>query len=78
MPAAFPARLGTRFINTDERFDHRLEIAMSTNQLSSESIHLQHKRELLLAEKSFIDDKLAFVKKSLQAISQELSRLRKK
>lgn len=43
---------------------------------SPKAIHLQHKRELLLAEREFLKDKLAFVKKALQGITAELKKLK--
>jgi hypothetical protein len=50
---------------------------MSANDQSPKSVHLQHKHDLLKAEKSFLKDKLDFVKKALQNVSDELKKNKK-
>ena len=50
---------------------------MPTFNQSPKAIHLQHKRELLLAERAFLKDKMLFVKKALQDVAEELSKLKR-
>jgi hypothetical protein len=50
---------------------------MPANDLSPKAIHLQHKHDLLKAERSFLKDKLDFVKKALQDVSNELKKNKK-
>ena len=50
---------------------------MPANSQSPKAIHLQHKHDLLKAEKSFLKDQLGFVKKSLQNVSDELKKIKK-
>jgi hypothetical protein len=50
---------------------------MPAKILADRYIHLQHKRSLLLAEKSFLKDKLAFVQGALSEINQSLRALKK-
>jgi len=50
---------------------------MAAKNLSARNLHLQHKRELLLAEKSFLKDKLAFVQGALSEVNQALLALKK-
>jgi hypothetical protein len=50
---------------------------MSAKSLTAPYIHLQHKRSLLLAEKSFLKDKLAFVQGALSEVNQALRALKK-
>lgn len=49
---------------------------MTTFNQSPPAIRLQHRRELLLAEREFLKGKMDFVKKSLQGITAELSKLK--
>lgn len=50
---------------------------MSAKSSAARYIHLQHKRSLLLAEKSFLKDKLAFVQGALAEVNQALRALKK-
>jgi uncharacterized protein YydD (DUF2326 family) len=50
---------------------------MSAKILTPRFLHLQHKRSLLLAEKSFLKDKLAFVQGALTEVNQALRTLKK-
>ena len=50
---------------------------MPANNQSPKAIHLQHQQDLLKAEKSFLNDKLSFVKKSLHNVSAELKKIKK-
>ncbi len=50
---------------------------MPAKNLESRYLHLQHKRTLLLAEKSFLKDKLAFVTGALGEVNQALRTVKK-
>jgi hypothetical protein len=50
---------------------------MPAKNPSASYLHLQHRRSLLLAEKSFLKDKLAFVQGALATVNQGLRALKK-
>jgi hypothetical protein len=50
---------------------------MPARNLATSYLHLQHKRSLLLAEKAFLKDKLAFVQGALATVNQGLRALKK-
>ena len=50
---------------------------MPAKNIASRFLHFQHKRSLLLAEKAFLKDKLAFVQGALAEVNQALRVLKK-
>jgi len=49
---------------------------MSVKSEAARFIHLQHKKDLLKGEKSYLTDKLAFVRASLKDVTEQLRKIK--
>ena len=70
-------QVGIKPAISDHEYREKMRKCMPANDQSPKAIHLQHKYDLLKAEKSFLKDQLGFVKKYLQNVSAELKKIKK-